>query len=84
MDKGIYNFDTINKFDELQVFTGERESILSTITRNLRQEDGSEKGTIVDGQINIENAFPSFPWDKIKNSIRSRLKKNIGLGLGLV
>ena len=60
IDKGIYNFDTINKFNELQVFTGERESILSTITWNLRQ-DGSEKGTIVDGQINIENAFSSFP-----------------------
>merc|ERR1712074_400132 len=58
----------INKFDELQVFTGERESILSTITRNLRQ-DGSEERKIVDGQINIENAFPTFPWNKIKNQI---------------
>ena len=28
-----------------------------------------KKGTIVDGQIKIENAFPSFPWDKIKNQI---------------
>merc|ERR1712074_69293 len=63
--KGIYDFNTINKFDELQVFTGERESILFTITRNSRQ-DGSEVRKIVDGQINIENAFPSFPWNKIK------------------
>ena len=44
-------------------------------TRNLRQEDGSGKGTIVDGQINIENAFPSFPWDKIKNQVISSFEK---------
>ena len=24
IDKGLYDFDTINKFDEIQVFTGER------------------------------------------------------------
>ena len=75
IDKGIYDFNTINKFDELQVFTGERESILSTITRNLKQ-DGSEERKIVDGQINIENAFPSFPWNKIKNQILSSFEKH--------
>ena len=74
IDKGIYDFNTINKFDESQVFTGERESILSTITRNLKQ-DGSEERKIVDGQINIENAFPSFPWNKIKNQILSSFEK---------
>ena len=85
IDKGIYDFNTINKFDELQVFTGERESILSTITRNLKQ-DGSEERKIVDGQINIENAFPSFPWNKIKNQILSSFEKfgtfcSIGIGI---
>ena len=76
IDKGIYDFNTINKFDELQVFTGERESILSTITRNLKQ-DGSEERKIDDGQINIENAFPSLPWNKIKNR-SSHHSKNLG------
>ena len=43
IDKGIYDFDTINKFDEIQVFTGERESILSTITQNLRRMAPTKK-----------------------------------------
>ena len=54
--KGIYDFDTTNKFEGLQVFTGESESILSTITRNLRQ-DGSEERKIIDGQIDIKMLF---------------------------
>ena len=37
IDKELYDFDAINKFDEIQVFTGERESILSTITQNLKK-----------------------------------------------
>ena len=68
IDKGIYDFDPINKFDELQVFIGERESILSIITQNLRK-DGSKERKIVDGQVNIKNAFLSFPWNKIKSQI---------------
>ena len=73
-DKGLYDVDTTNKFDEIQVFTGERESILSTITQNLRK-DGSKERKIVDGQINIENAFPSFPWNKIKSQIITSFEK---------
>merc|ERR1712240_59879 len=69
-----YDFDTINKFDEIQVFTGERESILSTITQSLRK-DGSKERKIVDGQINIENAFPAFPWNKIKSQIITSFEK---------
>ena len=59
----------------MQVFTGERESILSTITQNLRKDGSNKERKIVDGQINIENAFPSFPWDKIKNQIISSFEK---------
>merc|ERR1711873_94111 len=72
--KGIYDFDTINKFDDIQTFTGERESILSTITQNVKK-DGSKEGRIVDGQINIENAFPTFPWSAFKNQIVGTLEK---------
>ena len=74
IDKGIYDFDTINKFDDIQTFTGERESILSTITQNVRK-DGSKEGGIVDGEIKIENAFPSFPWSAFKNQIVGTLEK---------
>ena len=41
IDKWLHNFDTINKFDEIQVFTGERESILSAITQNLRKDSSN-------------------------------------------
>merc|ERR1712240_682596 len=74
IDKGIYDFNTINKFDDIQAFTGERESILSTITNNVRK-DGSQKGGIVDGKINVEKAFPAFPWSAIKNQIVGTLEK---------
>ena len=53
---------------------GERESILSTITQNVRKDE-SEEGRIVDGQINIESAFPTFPWSSIKNQIVGTLEK---------
>ena len=74
IDKGIYDFNTINKFDDIQTFTGERESILSTITNNVRK-DGSQKGGIVDGKINVEKAFPGFPWSAVKNQIVGTLEK---------
>merc|ERR1711873_217201 len=74
IDKGIYDFDTINKFDDIQTFTGERESILSTITQNVRK-DGSKERRVIDGQINIENAFPTFPWSAFKNQIVGTLEK---------
>merc|ERR1711873_153086 len=88
IDKGIYDFDTINKFDEIQTFTGERESILSTITQNVRK-DGSKKGRIVDGQSNVENAFPTFPWSAFKNQIVGTLEKfgtlcSIAIGVSTV
>ena len=47
---------------------------MSTITQNVRK-DGSQKGGIVDGQINVENAFPAFPWSAIKNQIVGTLEK---------
>ena len=75
IDKGLYDFDTINKFDEIQVFTGERESILSTITQNLRKDGSNKERKIVDGQINIENAFPAFPWNQIKSQIITSFEK---------
>ena len=75
IDKGLYDFDTINKFDEIQVFTGERESILSTITQNLRKDGSNKERKIVDGQINIENAFPAFLWGQIKSQIITSFEK---------
>ena len=45
----------INKFDELQVFTGERESILFTITRYLRQDGSEERKTLMDKLISTKD-----------------------------
>ena len=75
IDKGLYDFDTINKFDEIQVFTGERESILSTITQNLRKDGSNKERKIVDGRIDIENSFPAFPWNQIKSQIITSFEK---------
>jgi len=50
IDKGIYGFDTINKFDEIKTFTGERKLILLTFKQNVRK-NGSKETKIVDGQI---------------------------------
>ena len=41
----------INKLDEIQVSTGKQESILSTVTRNIRKEDPDGDNRIVDGEI---------------------------------
>ena len=83
IDKGIYDFNTINKFNDIQTFTGERESSSSTITNNVRK-DGSQKGGIVDGKINVEKAFPAFRgqqsrikslehWKSMEHSVQSQL-----------
>ena len=44
IDKGLYSFDTIETFDEIQMFIGETKSILSTIVRNFAKRDGTGKG----------------------------------------
>ena len=44
IDKGFYSADTIDEFDELHMFTGEREQISSISERNIAKED--EKGTL--------------------------------------
>ena len=59
INKGIYVFNTINKFEELQVFTRESESISSTITRKLRQ-DGSEEGKSVMDRLISKMLFQYF------------------------
>ena len=43
IDKGLYSFDTIDELDEIQMLTGETESILSTIVRNIAKEDETGK-----------------------------------------
>ena len=41
-EKGLYSFDTIEEFDDIQMFTRETQSILSTIVRNIAKEDETE------------------------------------------
>ena len=70
IDKGLYNFDTIEEFDEMQIFTGETQSILSTIVRNIAKVDeNGKKHRVTDGRIEVERVFPSFPWTKLKDSV---------------
>ena len=70
IDKGLYSFDTIEEFDEIQVFTGETQSILSTIVRNIAKEDeNGKKHRVADGRIDVERVFPSFPWTKLKDNL---------------
>ena len=58
IDNGLYSFDTIEEFDEIQVFTGETQSILSTIVRNIAKEDeNGKKHRVADGRIDVERGF---------------------------
>ena len=52
------------------MFTGETQSILSTIVNNIAKEDKTGKShKIIDGKINIERVFPTFPWTRLKDSL---------------
>ena len=55
------------EFDEIQVFTGETQSILSTIVRNIAKEDeNGKKHRVADGIIDVKGGFPILPWTKLK------------------
>ena len=61
IDKGLYRLDTIEEFDEIQMFTEETQLILSTIVRNITKEDETGRShKIIDGKLNIERVFPTF------------------------
>ena len=66
-DAGLYNFDLIEVFDSMQTFAGERNSVLATITANIASTKGSSG--IEDGNINVEDAFPKFPWYALKDKL---------------
>ena len=69
IDKGLYSFDTIEEFDEIQIFTGETQSILSTIVRNIAKEDeNGKKHRVADGRIDVERVFPTLPWTTLKKA----------------
>ena len=65
IDHGLYTFSTIEKFDKLQTFSGEQSSIIATIRNNI---DSVNSAGIVDGQINIHDAFPDY-WSTIKDKM---------------
>ena len=61
MKAGLYSSDTIEEYDEIQVFRGETHSILSTIVKNIAREDKTgKKHKVIAEKLISKESFQRF------------------------
>ena len=66
VDQGLYDFSTIKNYEKLLIFDGTRQTFMTTLTMQ------TQSGHVGWGQastVNVEDMFPKYPWQTIKESL---------------
>ena len=62
--KGVYDFSTIKEYEELTIFSGSEDQLLSSLVRTATKD--GRYNTISDEDISPEKLFPTYPWNSIR------------------
>ena len=64
---GIYDFNTIKEYEEMTIFSGSEDQLISSIVRSATKNGRFE--SISHGDLSPENVFPTYPWKSIKQAL---------------
>ena len=66
----LYDFNTIKEYEELAVFSGSEDQIVSSLTRSATKDVHYEELTV--HELSPEKLFPSYPFESIKEAVLNK------------
>ena len=70
--KGLYDFNTIKEYEELTIFSGSEDQIISSMARSATRNGRYD--AISQGELSPEKIFPSYPWHSIKQALIAKFE----------
>ena len=65
--KGLYDFSTIKEYEELTIFSGSEDQLISSLARSATKNGRYD--AISHEDLSPENVFPTYPWKSIKQAL---------------
>ena len=68
--EGLYDFNTIKEYEELSVFSGSEDQIVSSLARSATKSGQYDELTV--HELSPEKLFPSYPFKSIKEAVLNK------------
>ena len=68
--EGLYDFNTIKEYEELAVFSGSEDQIVSSLARSATKGGHYDELTV--HELSPEKLFPSYPFESIKEAVLNK------------